>query len=373
MEILTMGVEEEFVLVDLTTRAPVNRAPQVIRRAGQRLGDQVQTELFEAQIEICTRATASRGDLHDELARLRAEVGAAAREAHCVPVACGTPVLPPEETLTVTDSARYRLMAGRFASLLTRENGVAREDGLVCGCHVHLGTFDRERALALAQHMRPWLPVLQALAGNSPYARRHDTGYQSWRAVEHARWPTVGPTPVLDDEPQYLAHVERLVRDGTILDNRMVYWHARPSEHVPTLEIRIADANAELDTVVLLAILMRGLATTLLSRVHASVPPPRVPGSWLLRAHRLAAARGLTGTGLDPADGRERPAADLVDTLIAEARPGLDLTGDTAWAYEQWQRIRTDGGGAARQRAVFHRHGRLIEVVDSLAAATTNS
>ncbi|MFC9399027.1 YbdK family carboxylate-amine ligase [Streptomyces sp. NPDC057027] len=372
MEILTMGVEEEFVLVDLTTRAPVNRAPQVIRRAGRRLGDQVQTEFFNAQIEICTRATASRGDLHDELARLRAEVGAAAREAHCVPVACGTPVLPSEEPLTVTDTERYRLMARHFASLVTRENGGAREDGLVCGCHVHLGTFDRERSLALAQHMRPWLPVLQALAGNSPYARRHDTGYQSWRAVEHARWPTVGPTPVLD-EARYLALVARLVRNGTLLDRRMVYWHARPSEHVPTLEIRVADANAELDTVVLIAILVRGLATTLLCRVDASVPPPRVPRSWLLRAHRLAAAQGLTGTGLDPADGRERSAVALVDALIAEARPGLDLTGDTAWAYEQWQRIRTDGGGAARQRAVFHRHGRFSEVVDSLAAATTGS
>ncbi|MCZ0978550.1 glutamate-cysteine ligase family protein [Streptomyces diastatochromogenes] len=213
MEILTMGVEEEFVLVDRVTRAPVNRAPEVIRRAGRELGEQVQAEFFNAQVEICTRATASRGDLRDELARLRATVGAAARDVGCMPIACGTPVLPPEEPLTVTDTERYRLMARHFASLVTRADGAARDDGLVCGCHVHVGTLDRERALALAQHMRPWLPVLQALAGNSPYAGRRDTGYQSWRAVEHARWPTVGPTPVLD-EPQYLAHVARLVRDG---------------------------------------------------------------------------------------------------------------------------------------------------------------
>ncbi|MFE7511308.1 YbdK family carboxylate-amine ligase [Streptomyces sp. NPDC057540] len=369
MEILTMGVEEEFVLVDLATRAPVNRAPQVIRRAVRSLGDQVQTEFFNAQIEVCTRATASRADLRDELSRLRTEVGAAAREAHCVPVACGTPVLPPEEPLTVTDTERYRLMARHFASLVTREDGAAREDGLVCGCHVHIGTFDRPRALELAQHMRPWLPVLQALAGNSPYARRHDTGFQSWRAVEHARWPTVGPTPVLD-EARYLALVARLIRDGTLLDRRMVYWHARPSEHVPTLEIRVADTNADLDTVVLVAILARALAATLLGRVDAVAPPPRVPQAHLLRAHRLAAVHGLTGAGLDPIDGHRRPAAELVDALMALARPGLDLTGDTAWAHEQWRRVRVDGGGAARQRAVFRRHGRFSAVVDSLAAAT---
>ncbi|MFH8839016.1 YbdK family carboxylate-amine ligase [Streptomyces sp. NPDC017868] len=372
MEILTMGVEEEFVLVDRATRAPVNRAPEVIRRAGRELGEQVQAEFFNAQVEVCTRATASRRELRDELTWLRATVGAAARDLRCRPIACGTPVLPPEEPLTVTDTERYRLMARRFASLVTRADGVARDDGLVCGCHVHVGTLDRERALALAQHMRPWLPVLQALAGNSPYAGRRDTGYQSWRAVEHARWPTVGPTPVLD-EPQYLAHVARLVSEGTLLDNRMVYWHARPSEHVPTLEIRVADANADLDTVVLLAILVRGLAATLLARVDASVPPPRIPGPTLLRAHRLAAAQGLAGMGLDPVDGLERPAVALLDALLVLARPGLDATGDTDWAYAQWRRIRADGGGAARQRAVFRRHGRFGAVVDALAAATTES
>ncbi|MER5203748.1 YbdK family carboxylate-amine ligase [Streptomyces sp. NPDC002825] len=372
MRVLTMGVEEEFVLVDRRSRAPVNRAPEVIRRAGHELGEQVQTEFFNAQVEICTQATANRQDLRAELAWLRAVVGKAAREVRCMPVACGTPVLPPEEPLTVTDSERYRLMARQFASLVTHEDGRARDDGLVCGCHVHIGTFDREHALALAQHMRPWLPVLQALAGNSPYARRRDTGHQSWRAVEHARWPTVGPTPVLD-EAQYLAHVAQLVRQGTLLDNRMVYWHARPSEHVPTLEIRIADANADLDTVVLLALLVRGLAATLLPRVEASVPAPHVTAPWLLRAHRLAAAQGITGLGLDPFDGRERPALALLDSLVTLARPGLDATGDTDWVLEQMERVRADGGGAALQRAVFRRDGRFSAVVDALAATTARS
>lgn len=366
MTILTMGVEEEFVLVDRTTRAPANRAPEVIRRAARALGDQVQAEFFDAQIEICTRPTAYRDDLRAQLSRLRGVVGAAAAKSRCRPVACGTPVLPPEEPLTVTDDDRYRLMARRFAPLVTRH------DGLVCGCHIHVGTLDHERALALALHMRPWLPVLQALAGNSPYAHHRDTGYESWRAVEHARWPTVGPTPMLD-EAGYVAHVSRLVRDGTLLDNRMVYWHARPSEHVPTLEVRVADTNADLDTVVLLALLVRGLATGLLPRVDAEVPPPRVPDPRLLRAHRLAAEQGLRGTGVDPSDGRERPAVDLVDALLDRARPGLDATGDTDWVREQWDRIRTDGGGAARQRAVFRRHGRLGAVVDALAAATAGS
>ncbi|MFF8606609.1 glutamate-cysteine ligase family protein [Streptomyces sp. NPDC015346] len=94
MEILTMGVEEEFVLVDPVSRAPVDRAPAVIGSAAAELGGQVQSEFFNAQVEVCTRPTASCRDLRGELARLRGTVGAAAAAANCLLVASGTPVVP---------------------------------------------------------------------------------------------------------------------------------------------------------------------------------------------------------------------------------------------------------------------------------------
>ncbi|WP_412566273.1 glutamate-cysteine ligase family protein [Streptomyces nojiriensis] len=97
----------------------------------------------------------------------------------------------------------------------------------------------RSQALALANRIRPWLPVLQAIGANSPYDRGKDSGHASWRSVEHARGPTVGPAPVLD-EADYEHLASTLVRTGTILDRRMIYWYARPSEHVPMLEIRPA-------------------------------------------------------------------------------------------------------------------------------------
>ncbi|WP_395358585.1 glutamate--cysteine ligase [Streptomyces sp. YH02] len=366
MKALTMGVEEEFVLVDRTSRAPVDRAPEVIRAAARELGEQVQAEFYNAQIEISTQPTTSCRALRDELAWLRAVVARASHAGHCRPVASGTPVLPPEKPLTITDTERYRRMASHFASL------VYPYSGLDSGCHVHVGTFDRETALALAHHMRPWLPVLQALAANSPYAERRDTGFHSWRSIEHARWPTVGPAPLLD-EAQYLAHVTALVDDGTLLDRRMIYWYARPSEHVPTLEIRVADVNADLDTVVLLAALVRGLAGTLLPDVEAEAPPPAVPLPRLLRAHGLAAAHGLAGMGLDPEDGTERPATELVERLVARARPGLDAAGDTAWVKDCWERVRSTGGGAAHQRAVYRRSGRFSAVVDAVAAVTATA
>ncbi|MGW6568619.1 carboxylate-amine ligase [Streptomyces sp. NPDC054975] len=363
MKRLTMGVEEEFLLVDRATRKPVGRAPLVIHDAVEDLGDQVQTELFESQVEIASRPTASCRDLRHELAQLRAHVAKAAEAHGCLPVATGTPVLPSEGPLSVTCSERYRTMAARFPTLV-RAHG-----NPVCGCHVHIGSFSRATALALAAHIRPWLPVLQAIAGNSPFAYRRDTGFNSWRFVAYEVWPTVGPPPVLD-EAQYLEHVARLVSTGTVLDRRMLYWYARPSEHVPTLEVRVADVNADLDTVILLAALTRGLAATLLQDVEAELAPPRTPLTQLLLAHELAAAHGLSGIGLDPETGQERPAVDLVHALIDRAGPGLDAHGDSPMVEEQWQRLRTQGNGAVRQRATYSRLRRFASVVDDVAALT---
>ncbi|MFE5792659.1 glutamate--cysteine ligase [Streptomyces sp. NPDC056503] len=363
MKILTVGVEEEFVLVDRVGRTPVDRAPDVLASATRVLGEQAQREFFNAQVETATRPTASCRDLRDELAWLRAVLGKAAGAEHCRPVATGTPVVRPVRPLTVTDTERYRRMARRYAS------SFCPVDGLVCGCHIHVGAVDRDTALGLSRRMAPWLPVLQALTANSPFARSRDTGFDSWRSVEYARWPTVGPAPDLD-ESHYLARVDQLVRTGTLLDRRMVYWYARPSEHVPTLEIRVADANADVDTVVLLACLVRGLAVTLLPEVLDDRPAPRVPLRRLLLAHELAARYGLSGFGLDPCTGLAVPAVELVDRLVRRARPGLDAAGDTEGALRQWRRLRARGAGAARQRAVYRRHRRLTDVVDSLAAVT---
>lgn len=158
----TMGVEEEFLLVDRRSRAPVGRAAGVIQAASGRLGPLVQPEFFTAQVESCTSPTSSTAVLRAELAWLRAELVRAAESQDCLLVGTGTPVIPPEHPLTITPDERYRRMAVRFAS------AVGGHDQPVCGCHVHIGVSSRAQALDLANRLRPWLPTLQALSANSP-------------------------------------------------------------------------------------------------------------------------------------------------------------------------------------------------------------
>lgn len=182
--VLTMGVEEEFLLVDRVSRAPVGRGPRVIAAAGRTLGPLVQPEFFTAQVEICTSPTTDAAALRSELSGIRAEVIRAAATEQCLLLAAGTPVVPPERPLTVTRDERYRRMASRFPWIL------GDYDQAVCGCHVHIGVDSRAEALDLANRMRSWLPVVQALAGNSP-----STGAGTPATRAGGRWSTPAGRP----------------------------------------------------------------------------------------------------------------------------------------------------------------------------------
>jgi carboxylate-amine ligase len=360
VDVPTFGVEEEFLLVDRETRVPTPCASMVLKNASDVLGDQIQAELFPTQVETCTRPVQTLEELRRDLLRLRAAVAATAAESGCSAVASGTAVVPAPGPFEVTGSSRYLRMAAEFGAV-TDELGSG-----VCGCHVHVAVSCRDEAVRLSNHMRAWLPTVGALAANSPFRNGWDSGYASWRAMSWSQWPGVGPAPILPDAAAYDELVDSLIASGVMLDRGMIYWYARPSEHCPTLEVRVADVNADLDTVVLLAALVRGLAATLLEAVRADEPAPGFPDRLLQAAHWRAARDGLTGLGLDLAEGRPRPAVELVEALIDRATPGLESAGDLDQVRGLWRRVRAAQGGAARQREAYRRRGDLRDVVDDL-------
>ncbi|WP_143343147.1 carboxylate-amine ligase, partial [Crossiella equi] len=191
--------------------------------------------------------------------------------------------------------------------------GALDDEQVCCACHVHLGIADRDQAVKVSNHLRPWLPTLIALSGNSPLWAGRDTGYASWRTITWHRWPVSGPPPVFASAAHYDDVVGELIESGAVLDRAGVYWDIRPSTHVPTLEIRVADTGATVADTVLLTALLRAAGTTVL-RDPASPPPAADPV--LLRAACWRAARdGLDGfvprpggRGLVPA---RRAVADL--------------------------------------------------------------
>jgi carboxylate-amine ligase len=237
----------------------------------------------------------------------------------------------------------------------------------VCGCHVHVGVPDRELAIRVCDHLRMWLPVVQALTVNSPLFEGVDTGHASWRSIQLERWPSLGPSPLLSSGEQYDRTVRTLVASGVMLDESMVLWYARPSATWPTVEVRVGDVCLTVDDTVLVAALVRALVSTAVADIAAGVPAPDVPDHLLRAAHWNAAHAGVGGTLLDPVRGVARPAWDLVEELLVAVTPALERHGDAGEVHTGLARVRREGTGADRQRRILERTGDVRAVLTELA------
>lgn len=353
---LTLGVEEEFLLVDRAGHL-ASAGPAVTGEVADPPG-QVEHELRPCQVESATEVqtdvaavTAGLRALRDELAR-----EAATRDLRLLP--SGVPPLAEDRTLSFTPTARYQRMGGEF--------GAVARSALTCACHVHVAIPDHAAGLRISNRIRPWLPVLLALTANSPFHEGEDTGHASWRHVMWGRWPSAGPPPYFESIDHYESLVDALLRVGAILDRGMIYWDIRLSEHQPTVEVRISDVAATVDEAALLAVLVRGLAAQALDESDDAAEKSAVPPE-LLRAMLWRGARdGLAGRLVD-ADGDLVPTWHLIDRLVEQIGPHLRTAGDDGFVRNVLDRLRHTGDGAARQRAAFARRHRVTDVVDELA------
>ncbi|WP_042419079.1 carboxylate-amine ligase [Streptacidiphilus anmyonensis] len=349
---VTIGVEEEYLLLDSVTGLPTAECPRVRPVASALPGvaaGEVGPELLKAQIEISTPVCDTVDEVGSQLCRLRAAVRTAARKVGCDVAATGAAPTRGDAVVPVSDGARYAAMRSRARVLV--------DEQLITGMHVHVGVPDRECAVAVVTRLRPWLPVLAAMGANSPLWDGRDTGYASWRTLHFGRWPVSGPPPAFADAAAYERRVRSLLRAGVIADRRQLYWHARPSERYPTVEVRVLDVQPSPCDAVLYVGLIRALVVRALHDARDGVPPP-VDAPELLAANTWWAARyGLTGTLYDPRGGRQREAGAVVGELVERVAPALAEAGDRATVERGVERLLRIGTPAERQRAVFEDHG----------------
>ncbi|MFJ8741226.1 glutamate--cysteine ligase [Embleya sp. NPDC127516] len=367
----TLGVEEEYLLVDPVSGLPVPAAERVRAEASLRpgidLGD-VQPELLKAQLEVATPVCSSLDEINGHLSRMRRELSAAAERIGCRMVACGTAPAGDGKLMEVSEHPRYlaiRANARRLADVQ-----------LIHGMHVHVAVPDRETGVQVVNRIRPWLPVLVAMGANSPLWQGLDTGFASWRTIHYARWPVEGQPPLFADLEEYERRVDALLAVGVMLDRGQVYWQVRLSERFPTVEIRCPDVQLRADDAVMLAGLVRALVVTALHQ-HDEKAPYAAPEPELLRAACWLAARdGLEGDLFGPVGpagtARRIQAGDLVCELLEHVTPVLDEFGDTAQVFSLVDRLILQGTGADRQREAFVAGG-LPGVLDLLISDTTGT
>jgi carboxylate-amine ligase len=339
----TVGVEEEFTLLDPGTGAVALRAPEVIRDCHDAAG--VVAEAMTFMVETRTPVCRTLQEVGRSLRTSRRRVADAARGHGAVLVASGIapfgiPGRPP-----LTDDPRYRELLRRFP-LAMNTNGT-------CGCHVHVAVPTRQIGVEVLLRLRRWLPALIALTANSPIWQGRDSGWASQRLVFASRWPTAVPAPPVRSIEEYDDLLDTAVSSGDALDARSVYFLARLSPRYPTVEIRVADVSLTAEETLGYVGLVRALVALALDEGRHGRPVAFVPQGALRESCRSAARLGLDGTLTDPQTGKRVETWRYVDALLAQVRPQLRAQGDEELVVSTLDRLRVVGGGAERQRRLF--------------------
>ncbi|HEX8550486.1 MAG TPA: glutamate--cysteine ligase [Abditibacteriaceae bacterium] len=362
----TIGVEEEFQIVDRATRALLPHGARIVADAQHAVGEAAQHELFLAQIETGTPICRTLGDVREQLIRLRRAVIEAAQSDGGEIAAAGTHPFSLVDEQPIAPKARYLGLADLYQQL-TREH-------LICGCHVHVGVNDRELAIQIMNRARGWLAPLIALAANSPYWEGEETGYASFRTEVWRRWPMAGSPHPFRNRAEYETLTRTLVETGAIADETRIYWDIRPADRFETLEFRATDVCLTVDEAVMIAGLCRSLARKLAADVEQDAQREAVyiaVRPELLRAAEWGAARyGLEENLIDVHAGRAVPAAENVETLLQFLRDDLEDYGDWDEVSTLVREVLVRGNGAQRQRMALEKRGEWSDVVDLVVAET---
>lgn len=350
----TFGVEEEFQFLDPVTLHPAN----VARTAFEHLSsmpewrDFTHKEFLASQVEHASNVFSTMEEARSALLAFRTEVARIADDLGVVAASVGT---PPDTVPfpTITDVERYHRIVNDMSGIIA--------DHQVSGLHVHVGVPDREAGVIALNAARPWMPLLTALAVNSPLWRGHDTGHDSWRTIMLRRWTTAGCPPSFLDAADYDRRIRRLLGIGGTKDLALIAWDVRLSEHLPTIEFRMADAQLDAESTLFVAALCRALVTHALERPQATDAAANasaeVPPELLSAALQHSAHYGMREQVFDAISGGLAPAAEALNGFVRLLEAELRDAGDLDMVTEAAARLLRDGTGAERQRAAFQEAG----------------
>ena len=360
----TLGVEEEYQIVDRETRELLARGGRAVQVRAQRstMGDEVVPELLTAQIEAVSPVCRTLAEVRAEILRLRREVNVAAAKEGAKIVAASTHPFSGWQDQQITPKQRYEGLVESYRRL-------ARQQAAF-GFHVHVGLADREAAIRVMNRLRLWLAPILALSANSPFWLGEDSGYASYRTQVWGRMPVSGPPGIFDSKAEHDELIDALVASGVVADSTKVYWDIRLPEDLDTIEVRVMDVSSRADEAVMMAGLTRALVSTCHERAEREEPYPKPRPELLRAAHWLASRYGLDAKLLDPETEQAIPARESIEKLLAFARPALEESGDWEEIFTLVHETLQRGNGANRQRRAYEKAGRLEDVVDMLVEET---
>ena len=362
----TVGIEEEYLVVDRETRDLVRSPPPTMWDAiNEVIGSAATTEFLKAQVEVRTEVHTKVSEAREDLANLRRELSKVVSEYGAAIIASSTHPFADWALQETTDDPRYKLLAEDFQQ-------VARQL-VICGMHVHVGIEDPHLRIDLMNQVKYMLPHMLALSASSPFWNGEPTGLLAYRLVIFKNLPRTGIPEDFVSWGEYERYVEVLVGAGLIEDATKLWWDIRPSLNFPTLEMRVSDMCTRLDDAMTIAAIYQSMLAYLYrlrrNNQRWRTYPPGMIDENIWRAQRY----GSSGSLVDFGRGELVPMPELIEEFIELlAQDSVEL--DTRDEIRHARTIVSEGTSAHRQLATYEKalsadaskHEALQAVVDGL-------
>ena len=341
----TIGIEEEYLLVDPETRDLLRDPPDsLMKECEEVLGPQVGHEFLRAQVEVGTKVASTVAEARQDLVLLRCGLREVADRNGIAFIAASTHPFANWADQQITDKARYRMLADDLQTVVRRL--------VICGMHVHVGIEDPEMRLDLMNQVTYFLPHLLALSTSSPFWNGVETGLKSYRMSVFYSLPRTGLPEHFSSWGEYQRHVDALVGAGLIEDATRLWWDIRPSARYPTIEMRISDISTRVDDGITVAALFLSLLGMLFRR-RLDNQRWRSYSNMLISENTWRAQRyGVEGSLADFGKGILVPFADLIEEIIELVKPDAEEFGCLS-EVERATDLVAEGTSADRQIAVY--------------------
>lgn len=360
-EQFTLGIEEEFQIVDPSTRELRSHVSEILEEGRMLLGEQVKPEMIQSMIEVGTGVCRDIKEAQADIKNLRRVISDLARKRGLVIVAAGTHPFSHWQDQRIFDDVRYES--------IIEENQIIARSLLTFGLHVHVGIDDPERAIQIMNAIRYLLPHVLALSTSSPFWLGVDTGLKSYRSEVFARFPRTGIPDYFESNSSFQRYVELLVKTGCIDNGKKIYWDVRPHPFFPTLEFRICDVPTRVDDTIAIAALFQAMVAKVNKLLDQNLTF-RIHHKMLIEENKWRALRyGLDGRMIDFGKGTEVP----VRALIRELLEFVDDVLDDLRSRKEIQHILTildRGTSADEQIRIWRETGDINAVVDWLIERT---
>ena len=360
----TLGIEEEFQIVDPQTRELRSHVSEILEEGRMILGEQVKPEMIQSQVEVGTGICRNIAEARADITRLRAVISSLARKKGLRIVAASTHPISQWSEQQIYPDPHY--------ALLIEELQMVARSLLIFGLHVHVGVADRERQVHILNAARYFLPHVLALSTSSPFWLGINTGLKSYRSEVFKKFPRTDIPDHFDSYASFQRYVELLLKTNCISNPKKIWWDVRMHPNFPTLEFRICDIPTRVDDTVALAALFQAIVVKLDRLIERNLGF-RLYRRMLIQENKWRAVRyGLDGKLIDFGKQKEVPVRDLIRELLEFVDDVLDDLGSRK-EVEHINTILERGTSADEQLQVFRETGDLKAVVDRLMERTVEN